>query len=446
MGKVIGFIKGNLVIVISVVLILAFLPTGYVFADKWNTKVREEADAAYKKEKRALTSKGTIEYSVPAVLTSERDLSESRAPNRIVTEYYLERKAEREAQVEEVVERGTLFNQGDHKELVPGILPKSPDDLTLKRLGRTMAEAIVGTTATPSVYQRKLQRLNAGSPPDPKILESILNEFKKNQEQRYMDADAAGKVGTAQAEELNKSLISRRLGEYIGQSDALTFYCSTNAFVNGGTKAPAGGRSGSNAMMEYSEIPASVPRVSSIDEPMVFNWLWDYWVISDILDAVSLTNTDPQSGAMAVPSAPIKSVERIRISQMKKTEDTTPGAAPRNAGAEPKQSLTGRIGGVAGSAYDIRTIEVVIVAASKDLPKFIDALGKTNYMTVIDLDIDDVDVWNDLEQGFYYGEDHVVRARVQIESVWLRSWMVPLMPDQVKQALGVPVAGAGFDG
>ena len=82
MGKVIGFIKGNLVIVISVVLILAFLPTGYVFADKWNTKVREEADAAYKKEKRALTSKGTIEYSVPAVLTSERDLSESRAPNR----------------------------------------------------------------------------------------------------------------------------------------------------------------------------------------------------------------------------------------------------------------------------------------------------------------------------------------------------------------------------
>ena len=261
-----------------------------------------------------------------------------------------------------------------------------------------------------------------------------------------MDADAAGKVGTAQAEELNKSLISRRLGEYIGQSNALTFYCSTNAFVSGGTKAPPGGRSGSNAMMENSEIPASVPRVSSIDEPMVFNWLWDYWVISDVLDAVSLTNTDPQSGAMAVPSAPIKSVERIRISQLKLAEETTPGASSRNTGAEPKQSLTGRIGGVPGSAYDIRTIEVVIVAASKDLPKFIDALGKTNYMTVIDLDIDDVDVWNDLEQGFYYGEDHVVRARVQIESVWLRSWMVPLMPDQVKQALGVPVAGAGFDG
>ena len=59
-------------------------------------------------------------------------------------------------------------------------------------------------------------------------------------------------------------------------------------------------------------------------------------------------------------------------------------------------------------------------------------------MTVTDVDLYEVDIWEDLERGYYYGSDHVVRAVLSIETVWLRSWMKDFMPSTVRTALGVP--------
>lgn len=457
MSKIIGFIKANLIVVISVLLIFVFIPTGYFFANGWNKKVHDAANAAYNDEKQTLTSNGSITYSLLAVLEGEADLSESRAPNTAVTRFYQARKAEREEQVQEVVERGTAFNQGDHIELVPGILPQAADNKTQKRLGREMAEAIAGTEANPSVYQRKLQRLNAGSPPKADTLAATLSDVKNEQQKIFENSNADGKMTVAQAELLEEKLISHRLGEYIGRSKALTFYCSTDAFVNGDAKPMTTGRSsfGSASKDGFSVIPSEVPPLSTIDEAVVFNWLWDFWVISDVLDAAAMANTSVESGAMAIPSAPIKSIESIRISQIKKVDAeapsddassggggrfrSSPGGSNTKDDDEKQATFTGRTGGESNSAFDLRTIEVVVVASSQDLPRFIDAVGKTNYMTVTDVDLEQVDVWSDLEQGFYYGDDHVVRAKLTIESVWLRSWMTPIMPDPIKLALGVPV-------
>jgi hypothetical protein len=461
MSKIIGFIKSNLVIVISVVLILAFLPTGYIFAGKWNAKVKDEANSAYTGEKRKLTSKGSINYSLPAVLEGEEDLSESRAPNNMVTQFYQARKAEREQQVQEVVERGTAFNQGDHVELVPGILPQAADDRTLVRLAREMAEAIAGTNANPSVYQRKLQRLNAGSPPDSVTMASTLEEYKSREQLRYEGSNADGKITTAQLEQLGKDLTSRRLGEYIGRSKALTFYCSPDAFVNGTDRGSASSnpRAPRGSQAAYSIVPAHVPALSTIDETLVFNWLWDFWMISDVLDAAALANSNPQTGAMSIPDAAVKSIEQIRVSKLDLTQvadavvDDLGGGQrgsrndppPTQSKDAPKGTFTGRVGGMPNSAFDIRMIELVVVASSQDLPRYIDALGKTNYMTVTDLDLAEVDIWGDLEQGYYYGDNHVVRATITIESVWLRSWMKPIMPDPIKLALGIPLENAPED-
>ena len=96
MNKVLGFIKGNLIIVISIVLILALLPAGYVFSSKWNAKVQAKVEDAYKSEKNKLTSSGRVNYAVPAVLAGERDISESRAPNAAVTAFYQQARAARE--------------------------------------------------------------------------------------------------------------------------------------------------------------------------------------------------------------------------------------------------------------------------------------------------------------------------------------------------------------
>ncbi len=449
MGKVLEFLKGNLVVVVSIVLILAVLPTGYIFSSKWNKKVFDKADAAYKDEKRKLDRAGQISYSLPSVLDGEEELSESRAPNKAVTEFYAGHKEQREEQVEEVVARGTAFNQGDHVQLVPGILPKAKDQRALRALARDMAEAVVGTESKPSVYQRKLQRLNAGSPPDSESLALTLNELMNREEQRYSNSNADGNISIAQSEQLGKDLVARRLGEYIGRSKGLTFYCTTDAFVDGKAKGTGRGTADSG-LSAYSVVPAVVPPSSTIDESLVFTWLWDFWIISDVLDAVALANTDYQTGAMSIPDSPVKRVEQIRISELElgeEVEDTSGSSSTRGRGGSTSTAtkddvyatFTGREMGESNAAFDIRMIEMVVVASSQDLPKFIDAIGKSNYMTVTDVDLEQVDVWSDLEEGFYYGEDHVVRASISIESVWLRSWMAPMMPDRVKTALGVPV-------
>lgn len=444
MNKVLGFIKGNLIIVISVVLILALLPAGYVFSSKWNAKVQAKVEDAYKSEKNKLTSNGRVNYAVPAVLAGERDISESRAPNAAVTAFYQQAKAAREEQVSEVVDRGTDFNRGDHVELVPGLLPDAGDARNRARLGRSMSEAIVGTEANPSVYQRKLQRLNAGSPPDPEVLVKTLEQAKVQLEQEFKSTNADGNLSEEQKKRLDEAMTTRRLSEYIGRAKSLTFFCDTSAIVNGNPT----GESKTVGNDGYSIVPALNWPPSQITESVAYTWLWDYWVISDILDAAALANTNAASGAMSIPEAPVKRIDLIRVSGFEvaaaAVEEEDSYGRPRGGGGDDdpietvQASITGREGGKPTSAYDIRTATVVAVVSSKDLPKFIDAIGKVNFMTVTDLDLQSVDIWSELEEGYYYGQDHVVRVSMTIETVWLRSWMSPLMPNPVRQKLGVP--------
>lgn len=450
MNKVLGFIKGNLIIVISIVLILALLPVGYVFAGKWNAKVAEKVKSAYESEKRSLTSSGKVNYALPAVLEGEQDISESRAPNDAVTAFYEDAKQARIAQVEDVVARGTTFNQGDHVEIVPGLLPKAPDARERQRLGRAMSEAIVGTRDTPSIYQRKLRRINAGAPPSVPSLATMLDQYKNQLEQEYRSSNRDGQVTQDQQNEITEKLSARRLSEYIARAKSLTYYCDPYAFVNG---SDAGELTtvGSDG---FSIIPAANWSPSQVTESVAFTWLWDYWVISDILDAAAKANMNAASGAMSVPDAPVKRIESIRVSAL---EVKASGASssddgyPRrrgddsNTGTTPAASFTGRTGGTSASPFDLRQVEVVAVVSSKDLPKFLDSFSKVNFMTVTDVDLQEVDVWGDLAQGYYYGTDHVVRARVQVETVWLRSWITPIMPDAIKQTLGIPVASAPID-
>lgn len=458
MNKVLGFIKSNLIIVISIVLILALLPVGYVFSSKWNAKVSGEVKAAYDNEKRALNSSGRVNYALPAVLEGEQDVSESRAPNDAVTEFYQEAKQARIRQVEDVVERGTSFNQGSHVEIVEGLLPKASDTRERQRLGRAMSEAIVGTRDTASVYQRKLRRLNAGSPPAAQSLVTTLTQYKAQLEQEYRSADANSNITTEQQDEIEEKLTQRRMGEYIARAKSLTFYCSMDAIVNGSPN----GETRTAGTDGFSIVPAVSWPPSMVTESVAFTWLWDYWVISDVLDAAALANSNAASGAMSIPDAPVKRIEYIRVSALdvasgsaSSDSDFSGGGRPirgggssgRSSDSESAQvSFTGREGGTSSSPFDLRQIELSAVVSSEDLPKFLDSFSKVNFMTVTDVDLQDVDVWEDLRNGYYYGTDHVVRATIRVESVWLRSWVSPLMPDPVKQALGVPVSNPGNDG
>jgi hypothetical protein len=102
-----------------------------------------------------------------------------------------------------------------------------------------------------------------------------------------------------------------------------------------------------------------------------------------------------------------------------------------------KVSITGRTTSASNPDYDVRNVMVVAVVSSERLPTFLNALSRVNFNTVLQVQLAEVDVKGDLEKGYYYGNEHVVRATVTLETVWLRNWTGPLMPASVKKALGV---------
>src|SRR5207248_669255 len=138
-----------------------------------------------------------------------------------------------------------------------------------------------------------------------------------------------------------------------------------------------------------------------------------YWMVSDLLRAIDAANTDAAGKRTTLDKSVVKRVERLEL-------------LPATGPTEP--SITGRHSGGDNKLYDVRQGRLTLIVASSGLPALINAISRTNFMTVIGLDFAEIDPWADLDRGYYYGSDHVVRAVVKVETVWLRSWTEAMMP------------------
>jgi hypothetical protein len=87
--------------------------------------------------------------------------------------------------------------------------------------------------------------------------------------------------------------------------------------------------------------------------------------------------------------------------------------------------------------YDLRQVMVTAVVSAKSLPKWLDAIAKTNFMTVLDMDVEAIDAFEHLKAGYYYGNDPVVTVKLVIETAWLREWTKKYMPADVRAELGI---------
>lgn len=109
-----------------------------------------------------------------------------------------------------------------------------------------------------------------------------------------------------------------------------------------------------------------------------------------------------------------------------------PKDASENAAEHFGISPTGR---VSNSIFDVRHSQLVIDIEASQLPAFIEMLRTTNFMTVIKAEVTDLDEYELLKEGYVYGHNDVVRAKLVIESLWFRNWTEELMPKLVKEKL-----------
>lgn len=452
MKKVIAWVKANLLVVVFSAIIVIALPAGYVGASMFGAGMKKER--AEKVNRRLTELKGSVfKYSVPPIMPGGSGIDESAPPNRELTTFFADQRARTEKAAQEVVKAALDFNQGKgaeaakvgrkpHVPLVDGLFPRPAAGASTTELTNRFVERLVDRKE--GVYQKMLREvLNAGEPLNPEALTKKLESAKAGQLQQVKEAGNA--VDKDLQARLEQELLDLRRREHLARAADISIYATMDALpIEGGP------------VVEGSTIPKQIPeRPPAVSR--AFQWQMDYWLIRDLFTAIRVANTSSGGGLSPVSASVVKRLERITIkepfatpvfaagdSSSPETQTIAPATTlDQLAGLVPSdlaQSITGRKSTPQNPLYDVRLVQVQMVVSSARMKELFNAFAKTNFMTILDIDLKEVDVRGDLDRGFYYGPEGVLRANIVVETIWLRGWTQELFPSGVKKRLGMTLA------
>lgn len=415
--KLVPMLKKHWLILVLGLVALAALPTAVFFSSSMNAKFVEEFQQQVNKDHDPI-SKSDNSYELIGV--SGEKLYETKAAfNAERTQWYKDRWAEIQSKTGVVWEEGLKFNKGSHGLLIKeGVFPEPPAlerDVRVRDFLRAVIEH----------HKKVLEQARAGSPPDAASVSAQLAEFRQAAVAK-IQAEKGGEPDKVEGEKIAKDLLDQRVARYRSRAGEVGVYADMSVFEG---------------------IPAQVDMTSSkrIEEA------WDLqercWINSDIMRAVRTTNSE--SG---VPNSTVKRVLRIAIDGggLNKSGTGEVSELPFEQGDDKvpvdfSYSITGRKAGpgTKNKWYDIRYVTLEVIVSSQRLPALIDALAATNFISVFKVDLSSVDIHAELGKGFYYGDEHVVKATLRLETVWLREWRKDWMPSRVKRALAMD---EGFKG
>ncbi|MCC6678669.1 MAG: hypothetical protein IT436_16165 [Phycisphaerales bacterium] len=451
MKKIWGWVKDHWVPVVCCALIVIALPLAFFFSQRWGSAVHSKQEKAAGDLLTKLTSASKVNYAVPSVVPGVPALEQTAEPNEQRTAFF---KAQKDAIVgaaSGVLSSAEKFNRRNHTLIMEDIFPDPERGQDIDSLTLDFAERIVGRVSPtgvvvrPSVYQKLFDSINAGPPADPVRLATMLEDRRLREIEKIKGPDTGRTLTKEEEAQLAKALVDARLAEYQRRARELSVYASMDSLPS-----TADAREGS---WVPRTMPTSPPKVWEC-----FAWQFDYWVIDDLLAAVGRANTGPDGRLTDVERSVVKRVEKIKLDDAGFYEKEGITQARRGGGDEEpaaaevvasetdevkpdfKESLTGRTAAPVNKAngvYDIRRAEMTVIVSSARLPQLLSAISSTNFMTVLDCDMTEVSVWGDLAQGYYYGNEHVTRATLTIETVWLRSLTKPLMPHDVRVQLNI---------
>lgn len=487
---ILAWVKSHIVIVLSVVFILAALPVAFIFSNNWLksivTKQQETASQELTKVKGA-----DIEYRMRQVDPSQPAVSEKNAPNAALIAHFKKANEQLAASAVAAAEKGVNFNMGkgpdaaavgrsEFKPLVEGIFPKpvlteaqqkgpNAADIFLEQEAiklNEMEDALLGKRGRPNPYLRLLDTVRAGGPVETARLEEIIRDMRAREVEKI--TSNARQLTEEEASRLKAQLQDRRIAELQARARGLGVYMTMDALTAGAVPQPTGRppRGRQTQRDELSTVAWERIAPEELTRANMFLKQWDLWFLSDILNSVRLANQGTGNTPVGVDKAVVKRIESIELRLPEKMKPVTkqemssgssdemaalmeePEAAPASdvpAGMialDKSKSITGRVRGGWNELYEVRRAKIVCVVSSARINDFLAAIARTNYMAVTDLDMSEVDSWAALGEGYYYGDEHVVRATIELESIWLKSWMLPMMPEELRKALGMKVEEA----
>ncbi len=432
MKPVLAFLKQRWLPIVCVVVVLAALPTAWFFSTSWNEEILKtaEEDAGDKLNR---IRRAKVTYVVPSVMPGQQDTTIVSAPNATLTEWAAEQRRQRLEQTSAIVAEATQRNRRGRGPIVEGLYPNPPEnDAALKRQMIEYLEMMTGSRRTggPSWYQRTLEQAGAGQLPPSGEIAQLLAEQREREEAIAAAESEQGRVDPERQAQINENLVSRRIGEYRRHAQGFSFYADQSVL-------------GGHPLFPPPTMEARASAQAPAHEEG-YMWMADAWLLQDILAAIQTANTGAGGERTEVELSPVKRIVSLRIDQLPlfgggsdEEDGSSGGSGDGRVPHDPSVSITGRISSDANNVYDVRRVELELIVSSENLPRVIAAFHDTGMMTVTDLDIEEFDPWDDLRQGYVYGNEHVVKASMDIEVIWLRSWTTQFMPETVKRILGV---------
>ncbi|MBC7773666.1 MAG: hypothetical protein H7210_14325 [Pyrinomonadaceae bacterium] len=416
--------KSNWLILVLSGVSVAALPTAFYFSSKMHKDlIKTQQDKANKDLSEIATYKVT--YTLPSVKEPELKSFEFPGPlnQKLIDVIQVERNKIK-AESSKVGSVAFKFNEGEgerlHKPAMDGIFPTFADPMRKTNLQLAMVREF-----STNIYPALITRVKAGAPPDPQRLSAELAESHGNKKRLMLSSSGSQTLTPEQDAELSKQLLLERMNSYRRQASKLSFYADPK---------------------NISEVPATgqtLPTLASF-----WDWQVKYWIHDDILSAIALANATRTTGAPdGVAGSVVKRVVKMSVepsSFVEVPDELSPidenyvqPTSKEPVTLNPSVSVTGRTNAPDNQFYDLRKVTLEIVVAPQRLPAFFDALAKTNFMTVLQCELDEQPIEDDIKEGFFYGDEHVVKAKLVIETLWLRAWTTKYMPDSVKRTLGV---------
>ncbi|MBX3388552.1 MAG: hypothetical protein KF691_03750 [Phycisphaeraceae bacterium] len=447
MKNILPWLKKNWIVPTLCIFTIAVLGCTWWFSSAWNESIREEQQKAAN-DLLTKVNNTKVTYALPLVAGQDKAVEISEPPNSFYTQKFSERKKQLLEQRESIVKLAEAFNKGDKKALIDGLFPSpGPGQEQFKVLEFVQKLAGNPTQGTQSAYQGLLDSVRAGGPVNSSQLEAQLNDVLRRETEKIRGNSANRELTQSEKESLAKLLLDARKTEYVRRANEISIYADMSVFPSSASSGPGNygaATTGSNQILLTA--PATPPGIRQ-----TFLWQADFWLLQDVFAIIRNANTASDGRLASEKDAVVKRIEKIEILpwHVQTASESTGAFGNPGAPAAPgefKDSISGHADG-ASTEYDVRRARVTLIVSSARLPELFNAIGRTNFAFVVGFAMDKVDGWQDLSQGYYYGDENVVRVLLDLEFTWLRSWTEPLFPPSVRTALGLPdLAAPGSEG
>ena len=439
MNTVLAWVRSNVYSVFFVgVMIVAPVVLGIV-AGRLNASVRAEV-----KERGATLVQLKQLEKTPVDFVSAVGRSRPVKSTILVNQQFLDRYQEVVGRISDDAKRirqeALNFNRADRDVLFPGLFPE-PAPTQLETIPRRMYMALV------AAYERLLVDMRAGAPPSAESMGEILEAAEERFRTQILIKPGGQRLTDDDTIWLKEQLTNTRLSHCAETAKGIGIY-TTLASLN---------------VPDESLVP---PRAEAQGMVQLFQWQWSLWITQDIVGALSDAN-EPFESVLEAPIKRLVSLVEFGAPVVAGgsaggggsgfnagfapgggrgagSGASTPAGGKAAAPLDPARevpldfaySFTGR---KTNPLYDVRLIQLVLIVETARIPVVLDALSRKNFITILDAKLEAVDAFEEVGEGYFYGSAGVSKLTLDLETVWLREWTAPLMPPDLKLALGIPV-------